>query len=206
MSHREFALTLLFAAAVLVAAHPARAAVSMFVDATPDSTCTNTGAIVIGNTSAPIVLDLCVAIGSAHSSNPCRTGSTGDDICAYHTGIQLNGTGFVANFQPTSGVRYWPQTFTTTTRTMKFAYVGAYSQPSSAGPVKIGTLTVNATPAGGTRVLTTGFQVVDSGLQTRLVPSGTTIATLPEPGVFAQLATGALVIALLHSRNRRHER
>jgi hypothetical protein len=206
MRNRALEITALLTACVLLAG-PARAAVSMFVDATPDSTCSNTGPIVVTNTSSPIVLDLCVTIGPTHSPNPCRLGSTGDDMCAFHVGVDLNTiSGFIQNFQPSSSsVKYWPQTFTSSTRAMKFAYVGAASPPSNAGPFKIGTLTVNATQVGGARVLSSGFQVVDSGLQSRLVPTAT-LATLPEPGFSAQIATGVLALVLLHRVRRRDER
>jgi hypothetical protein len=206
MRNRALEITTGLIALVLLAG-PARAAVGMFVDATPDSTCSNTGPIVIGNTTSPIVLDLCVTIGPTHSPNPCRLNSTGDDVCAFHVGVDLNTiSGFIQNFSPSStAVKYWPQTFTSSTRAMKFAYVGAATQPTSAGPFKIGTLTVNATPVGGARVLASGFQVVDSGLQPRLVPSAT-LATLPEPKFVAQIATGVLALALLHRARVRDER
>jgi len=204
MSHRSLALSVLCVAlALLAGAEPARAAAGVFANFYP-GTGANQGELLDG--PGVWALDVYVEIGAIDSGNACRTGSIGDEICAYHVGIQIDGGGFITNFAGDSAaVKSWPQSFGSSVRNLTVAFAGANPQPFAAGPVHIGTLTVNAPTAGGTRVLVTGHQVVDAGLQGRIVPSDT-LATLPEPGSIAQLVSGALALALLHRLRRGHAR
>jgi hypothetical protein len=191
--------------ALALAPAPARAVVRAFANLAP-GTATFQGTLQYGQSTR--TFDVYVEIGTADAASACRIGSVGDEVCAYDVALAVEGAGYITGFVPaSSAVKSWPTSFTSNdVRSLGVAWVGGNPAPSAPQPaVKIGTVTVNGTPAGGTRLLVTGDKVIDGGLQPRSLPPAT-LVQLPEPGVGASLLTGSLAVALLHRLRRRRER
>lgn len=150
--------------------------------------------VVTLNTSAPHDLRIWLySGGTATSLDPCHEGQSGDEICGYHLQFEIKGSGCFETFTPfdPNSVHYPPgDELDCTTRELGVTLVD--TGPTSADPVEIGMLTVNAAVA--TSVEVTGRQFVTAGLALEDIPPDT-IAYVPEPAEILLLASGIAGLA-----------
>jgi len=123
-------------------------------------------------------------------------GGNGDETCGVHFEIRVDGDLSILSFTPQVGQvssRIEPGS-----RTLRTALVTT-APPLSAGTTRLGTLTIQAGPVGGTAQLSK-LDTVDADLDLQ-TGAPRTIAFVPEPAFALQLAAGICALSLL-SRHR----
>jgi hypothetical protein len=137
-------------------------------------------------------------IDGGASASPVDTAcdnGPGDEVCGYT--LTLTGlTGLtLAGFTPDGGANVLHDI-----NALEFRVNGLDTALPTPGPKRIGELLVNAV-AGGSLELTSG-EVIGADLSSEILPAGE-VVTVPEPGFWLQLASGAALLACLGRRRAR---
>jgi hypothetical protein len=222
-------LAALAAGALWLGAAPARALPEVYYD--PSGGTAKPGyppALPKGSSAYPVDLvfnpgSQATAVGVACDAGEGVESGNGEESCGFDITVQGSGDLVFSGYSPLSpfGTTNW--TISVEPCQEDFACAGCTPEPTCTtlhaamltmppgppgpvlGPVKLGTLFVDTTTAGGGRVRATSVENVSAGLALRS-DSGPDLAFVPEPGAYLLIVSGVAGLGLLHRLRERSRR